>query len=137
MVWDVNIVAGLAAGVAAMVPGAIIYDPRVLGKQWMDSIGTSPEKMKAEGARSPGQAVGMMFVTSLISGLVASALLNLTDAASVADAVAVAMGLAWFWVSASLVLVFFENRSWKWFQISALTHVLTAAVIGLVLGLFL
>jgi hypothetical protein len=34
------------------------------------------------------------------------------------------------------MLVFFENRSWKWFEISALSHVLTAAVIGIVLGLF-
>lgn len=136
MVWDVNIAAGLVAGVAAMVPGAVIYTPSVLGNRWMKEIGSSPEKMKAAGG-DPNKAVGMMLLASLINGLVASALIGLTDAATVGDAVAITMALAWFWVSSSLMLVFFEMRSWAWFQISALSHILTAAVIGVVLGLFL
>lgn len=131
MEWDVNVVAGLVAGVAAMVPGAFIYDPRVLGTAWMKEI----DHKTGQGAA--GEAVAKMFVTSLINGLVASALVSLTGAATVGEAVAVSMIVAWFWISASAMLVFFEGRSWKWFQISALSHVLTAAVIGLVLGFFL
>lgn len=49
MNWDINVVAGLVAGVAAMVPGAIVYTPSVLGNRWMKEIGTSPEKMKKRG----------------------------------------------------------------------------------------
>ena len=136
MNWDINWVAGLVAGVAAMVPGAVIYAPSVLGNRWMKEIGTTPEKMKAAGGDA-GKAMSMMLLTSLVNGLVASVAVSLSGAKTVSEAMAVAMVLAWFWVSASLMLVFFEMRSRAWFWISALSHVLTAAVIGLVLGLFL
>ena len=136
MNWDVNLVAGLVAGVAAMVPGAVIYAPNVLGTRWMKEIGTSPEKMKAQGG-NPAKAMSMMLAVSLMNGLVASVAVSLAGAATVKEAFDVAMILAWFWISASLMLVFFENRTWGWFWISALSHVITAAVIGVVLGLFL
>ena len=131
MNWDINWVAGLVAGVAAMVPGAVIYDPRVLGKQWMAETGHVPGKASA------AASVGKMFVVSLLNGLFVSLVVNTIGAKTVGDAVLVGLVLGWFWVSASLMLVFFENRSWKWFQISALSHVLTAVVLGVVVGLFL
>ena len=131
MNWDINVVAGLVAGVAAMIPGAVIYAPSVLGKAWMKEINHKP----GEGG-SPAAAVSKMFVTSLVSGVVASLLVWSAGANNMADAIYISLILGWFWVSASLMLVFFENRSWKWFQISALSHVLTALVIGVVLGLF-
>ncbi len=137
MDWEINLTAGLVAGVAAMVPGAIIYAPGVLGNRWMKEIGTTPEKMKAAGARSPASAMTMMLATSLVSGLVASLFVNLTGASTVKEALDVSLLLAWFLVSGSLMLVFFENRSWPWFWISALSHVTTMAVIGVVLGLML
>lgn len=132
MVWDVDVVAGLVAGVAAMVPGAVIYDPRVLGTAWMKETGHKPSDKSMASV-----AVAKMFVTSLINGLIGSVLINLSGAATVSEALAVMMIVAWFWLSASLMLVYFEGRSWRWFQISALSHILTAAVIGVVLGLFL
>lgn len=133
MHWDINVWAGLVAGVAAMVPGAIIYSPNVpTGRLWMKEINHKP----GEGG-SPAAAVSKMFVTSLINGVFASLLVSTSGAKSVGEAVLVALVLAWFWVSASLMLVYFENRSWKWFQVSALSHILTMLVIGVVLGLFL
>jgi len=131
MNWDINVVAGLVAGVAAMIPGAVIYAPSVLGKAWMKEINHKP----GEGG-SPAAAVSKMFVTSLVSGVVASLLVWSAGANNMADAIYISLILGWFWVSASLMLVFFENRSWKWFQISGFSHVLTALVIGVVLGLF-
>jgi len=132
MSWDINVVAGLVAGVAAMAPGAIIYAPSVLGKQWMKEINHKPGQ-----GGSPSVAVAKMFVTSLINGLVASFVVWSAGAHTFADAFLLSfVAVGWFWVSSSLMLVFFENRSWKWFQISALSHVTTAAVIGVVLGLF-
>jgi len=135
MNFDINWVAGLVAGVAAMIPGAIIYSPKVLGVQWMKEIGTSPAKMKASGA-NPGVAVAKMFVISLANGLVASLVVWTAGASTFSDALLLSLVLGWFWVSASAMLVFFENRSSTWFGISALSHILTAAVIGVVLGLF-
>jgi hypothetical protein len=135
MEFDINWVAGLVAGAAAMVPGSIIYAPSVLGRRWMKEIGTTEKKQREEGG-SPAKAVSMMLVVSLINGLVASVVVSLAGAETVADALAVSMILAWFLVSASLMLVFFERRSWAWFGISALSHITTFAVIGVVLGLF-
>ncbi|HXE10148.1 MAG TPA: DUF1761 domain-containing protein [Verrucomicrobiae bacterium] len=136
MNFDINWVAGLVAGVAAMIPGSIIYSPGVLGKRWMKEIGTSPEKMKAAGG-NPGLAVAKMFVTSLVNGLVASFVVWTAGATTFSDAFLLAFAaVGWFWVSSSLMLTFFENRSKAWLGISALSHILTAAVIGVVLGLF-
>lgn len=135
MNFDINWTAGLVAGIAAMIPGAIIYAPGVLGNQWMRSIGTTPEKMKAAGG-NPGLAVAKMFVTSLINGLVASLVVWTVGASTFSDAFHLCLALGWFWVSADLMLVFFENRNRTWFSISALSHVTTAVVIGVVLGLF-
>jgi len=132
MNWDINVVAGLGAGVAAMAPGAIIYSPSVLGNVWMKEIKHKP----GEGG-SPSAAVAKMFITSLINGLMASLVVWTAGAHTFSEALRLTMvSVGWFWVSGSLMLVFFENRSWKWFQISALSHVTTAAVIGVVLGLF-
>jgi hypothetical protein len=132
MSWDINVVAGLVAGVVAMAPGAIIYSPGVLGNAWMKEIKHKP----GEGG-SPRAAVAKMFVTSLINGLMASLVVWSAGAHTFGDAFLLSLvAVGWFWISSSLMLVFFENRSWKWFQISALSHVTTAAVIGVVLGLF-
>jgi hypothetical protein len=136
MNFDINWVAGLAAGVAAMVPGAVIYSPGVLGNRWMKEIGTTPEKMRASGAGSPGAAIAKMLVTSLINGLVASLIVWTAGADTFGGALLLSLALGWFLVSASLSLVFFENRSKGWFYISALSHITTFAVIGIVLGLF-
>ena len=135
MDFDINWVAGLVAGVAAMIPGWVIYAPPVLGNRWMKEIGTSPEKMKASGA-NPATAVAKMFVFSLLNGLVASFVVFSSGAQTFTDALYISLALGWFWVSASAMLVFFENRSRAWFGISALSHILTAVVIGVVLGLF-
>ena len=135
MNFDINWVAGLVAGVAAMVPGSVIYAPGVLGNRWMKEIGTSPEKMKASGG-NPAAAVAKMFVVSLLNGLAASLVVWTAGANTFSQALLLSLALGWFWVSASLMLVFFENRSKAWFGISALSHILTAAVIGVVLGLF-
>lgn len=131
MNFDINWIAGLVAGVAAMVPGAVIYAPSVLGKQWMKEIKHKP----GEGG-SPSEAVAKMLITSLVNGLVASFVVWSAGVDTFGGAVVISLALGWFWVSSSLMLVFFENRSWKWFQISALSHILTSAVIGVVLGLF-
>jgi hypothetical protein len=136
MNFDINWVAGLVAGVAAMIPGSVLYSPGVLGNRWMKSIGTTPEKMKKEGG-NPTAAVAKMFVTSLINGLVASFVVWTAGADTFGEAfLLTVVTVGWLWISASLMLVFFENRNQTWFSISALNHLLTAITIGIVVGLF-
>jgi hypothetical protein len=102
----------------------------------MKEIGTTPEQQKAAGG-SPGKAMTMMLVTALISGVVASLVVSTIGAETVLQSLEVSLLLAWFAISVNLSQVFFEMRSWTLFGINALNHVLTFAVIGVVLGLLL
>ena len=131
---DINLAAGLAAGVAAMIPGSIIYAPGVLGKRWMKEIGMAEKQMKDS---NPAKAMIMMFLTALISGLVASLFVTSLIPHTMIDAVDICLLLAWFPISVNLSQVFFERRSWALCGINVLNHVLTFVVIGVVLGLFL
>jgi len=131
---DINVTAGLVAGVAAMVPGSIIYMPSFpTGKVWMREMGKQSQKS----GFSPMQAMSMMLLTALVSGLVASAFVSTTGAESVMDALDVTLLLAWFPVSVYLSEIFFEGKNRAIAGIGILNQVVTFAVIGVVLGLFL
>lgn len=134
MNFDIDIVAGLVAGLAAMIPGSIIYAPSFpTGKIWMKEMG----KQSKKSSFSPAQAVLMMLLTSLISGLVASVFVSTTGASSIMDALDVTLILVWFPVSVYLAEIFFEGKNRAIAGIGILNQVLTFAVIGIVLGLFL
>ncbi len=129
MTFDINVGAGLVAGIAAMIPGSIIYAPNTpTGKRWMKETNHKP------GQGSPVKAMIMMLVVSLINGLVASTIVATAGAETFAQIFGLTMLVGWFLVAGSLMLVFFESRSWALFGINALSHVTTFAVIGAVLG---
>ena len=134
MNFDINVAAGLVAGVAAMVPGSVIYAPGVLGKRWMKEIGLTEKQVKES---NPAKAMTMMLLTALVTALIASLVVSTVGASTVIEALDVCLLLAWFPISVNLSQVFFERRSWALCGISVLNHVLTFAVIGIVLGLFL
>jgi hypothetical protein len=128
---DINVTAGLVAGLAAMVPGSVIYSPGTMtGKLWMKEI-------KTKSKYSPLQAMLLMLVTSLITGLIGSVFVSSTGASTVMDAVDVCLLLAWLPISINLAQTFFEGRSWGLAGVGVLNNVLTFAIIGVVLGLFL
>jgi VanZ family protein len=131
MNFDINVTAGLVAGLVAMVPGSLIYAPSSpTGKAWMREV-------KTKSKYSPLQAMSLMLVASLITGLIASLFVSTTGAQTVADALDVCLLLMWFPISVNLAQTFFEGRSWSLAGIGVLNQVLTFAVIGVVLGLFL
>jgi hypothetical protein len=131
---DINVAAGLVAGLAAMVPGSIIYMPSSpTGKVWMKEMGKQSQKS----GFSPLQAMSMMLFASLVSGLVASVFVSSTGAETVIDALDISLLLAWFTVSVYLAEVFFEGKNRAVAGIGILNQVVTFAVIGVVLGLFL
>lgn len=134
MEFDINITAGLVAGLAAMVPGSVIYMPSVLGKRWMKEMGFTQKDMKDS---NPGKAMSLMLLTALLTGLAASAFVSTLGAINVTETLTICLLLAWFPVSVNLSQVFFEKRSWALCGINVLNHVATFGVIGVVLGLFL
>jgi hypothetical protein len=136
MNWDINVGAGLLAGVAAMVPGWIIYSMGTpTGKAWLKAIGKTQADLRK--GYSPGQAVSMMLITSLLSGLAVSLVVNTAGATTVGEAILLSLVMAWFAITVSLSQTFFEQRGWMLAKISALNQVLTFALMGLVVGLFL
>lgn len=135
MNFDINVTAGLLAGVAAMIPGSVVYSPMTAtGKLWMKEVG---HKKGDKGKYTPAQAMGLMLVTALVSGLIASVFVSTGGAASVMDAVDVCLLLSWLPISVLLALSFFEKRSLTLAGIGILNQVTTFIVMGVVLGLFL
>ena len=60
------------AGLVPMIIGFIWYNPKVLGKVWMDAAGITEEKMK-------GANMGLTFFLSYVfSCMLASAMLSIT-----------------------------------------------------------
>jgi hypothetical protein len=136
MEFDINVVAGLVAGLAAMVPGSVIYSPATAtGKAWMKEVGF--KKGGPNKGMPPVKAMSMMLLSSLVTGLIASVFVSTTGASSVIDALDVCLILAWFPISVNLAQVFFEGRSVALTGIAVLNQVLTFAAVGIVLGLFL
>ena len=134
MNFDINVTAGLVAGLAAMLPGSILYMPSFpTGKVWMREMGKESQKS----GFSPLQAMSMMLLSSLVTGLVASVFVSTTGAETVMDAVDVCLLLAWFPIGVYLAQIFFEGKNRAIAGIGILNYVLTFAVIGVVLGLFL
>ena len=133
MTLEVSILPAIVAGIAAMIPGSIIYMPQVLGDVWMQEVGLSKKNIQKA---NPARAMLMTLLISIVTALFVSGVLHAFGAHGVVISIKIALVCAWFAIASSLLNVFFEQRSWRWFKITFLNHVLSYLVIGLVLGLF-
>ena len=134
MELDTNAWAGLAAGVAAMVPGSIIYAPKVLGAKWMKEVGLTKKDVEKG---NPGQSMFLMLLTALVSAQILTAIIYSLGASNINDALTIAVLVSWLPISVNVSQVFFEKRTWTLTGINVLNHFLTYIVMGIVIGLFL
>jgi hypothetical protein len=143
----INYVAVVGAAVAAFVLGSLWFGP-LFGKAWMKTMGMTMEDAKARMQSDPSakgkmmRGYGIMAVTTLIMSFVlahsiafASAYLN--------DFSVWAGVLAGFWswlgfvVPVSLGGVLWENKSWKWWFITAGYYLVSLVMMGKILALWL
>ncbi|MEO8201594.1 MAG: DUF1761 domain-containing protein [Gemmatimonadota bacterium] len=139
MTIEISWIPGLVGGLTAMIPGSIVFAPAVLGRTWMKELGLTEEMCRQQVGSSKLSAalpVLLTLVTMVVTALVMSIIANAAGAAGVAEHLVIALFCSWLMIAATLVLVFFERRSWALPGISAINHLGSCAAIGVVLGLF-
>ena len=126
----INILAVIAAAVAAFLIGGLWYSPVLFAKPWQKEVGLSDEAL-AKG--NMAMIFGVGFVLALIAALVFALFLGPKPALDFATSAGFAAGFAW--VSAGLGIIYlFERRSLKLFLINAGYLTLAFTAIGAVLG---
>jgi hypothetical protein len=129
----VNYPAVIAAALVTFLIGGLWYSPLVLDKPWRRLNALSEAQIKAG-------HTGLIFGLSFLAALVAAYVLALFLAGPTTDAVAGLMAgllVGVGWVATALLTTFlFERRPLALWGIDAAYHVLTFALMGLILGLW-
>jgi len=126
----INILAVIAAAVAAFLIGGLWYSPVLFARSWQKEVGLSDEAL-AKG--NMAMIFGVGFVLALIAAFVFALFLGPKPALPFATGAGFAAGIAW--VSAGLgILYLFERRSLKLFLINAGYLTLAFTAIGAILG---
>src|SRR3989338_3739619 len=130
---NLNYLALLACGVAAMVIGYLWYGMMMFGKTWMKEVGITQTDAK-DGMKNMPKTYGLMFVGALVQAYVLSVFIGLADAV---DYVAAAQVAFWAWlgfvVTIRLSDVLFEKKSTTLFGINVGYTLITMIVMSAIL----
>ena len=127
----INYLAVLAATVAGMAIGALWYSPVVLGKQWMEAIGKTPEELG-----NPAQAMAGQLVATIVTAVVLAVVIAWSGSIGLVGGAIVGL-IVWlgFVMTALLPSVLFEGRSTTLLAINASCQLVTYAVMGAIIGI--
>ena len=125
---SVNIVAVVAATVAAMIIGSIYYMPAVLGNRMM-----AYAKMPMI-QRSPGQAMGLQVVFSLVTMLALAMLLSAAGAKDAASGATIGFYVFLIVVLSAAGKTNFGGRPWGDWLLDAGNWLITLVVAGALIG---
>ena len=130
---DVNWLAVLVAGVAAMLIGALWFSPWLFARPWMRAIGKTQEEIAASGSAKVGYAVAA--VSSLVVAFVLSWIVDWADADTVVEGAATAL-LVWIGFVATTLAVntAFGGRGWTLYLIDAGHFLAVFVVVGAIVG---
>jgi hypothetical protein len=136
---EVNYVALLAAGVAAMAVGFMWYSPSLFGKQWMKLMGHTKDSME-KAKKKMGQTYMLSFVVTLVSAYVLSHVMTMSESFLKSDSVTTGLTSAfWMWLGfvapVQMTDVMFGGKSWNLFMINTGYQLASLLAMGLVLGL--
>lgn len=135
MQFEINLVAVIVAALAGLVPGAIINSPVILGKTYLKEV-----KINDVELRKPAAAMAYALAAGILNALLMNIIFSsslIFSPKNILEGFGYGVLLSIFAITASLLSVIFENRSWKWFGIVALIQALSFAFIGAVLALFM
>lgn len=136
---EVNYLALLVAGVAAMAVGFLWYSPVLFAKPWMKLMGYTKESMEKE-----KQAMGKTYMISFLATLVMGYMLAHVMALSISyfNYPVLQAGLTtafWMWLGfvapVQLTDVLFGSKKWNLFFINTGYQLVSLLTMGLVLGL--
>lgn len=131
---DVNWLAVLAAGVINMIIGSLWYSPLLFLKPWMATL---PKKEKENKNINMGKIYGIMFVGALIMAYVMAMFTKIANTTLLDTG---AMLGFWIWLGfvtpVQLGGVLFEEKTWKWFIITAGYYLVVLVLIGALLSVW-
>lgn len=140
----INYLAVLGAAVVAIGLGFLWFGP-LFGRQWMASLGISPEKMEAMKAEAMAKGMNKTYALLALSTLVMSYVLAhaLIFASSYLNTSGYSAGLqAGFWNWLGFVMpitlgsVLWDNKSWTYFAITSGYYLVALLVMGMILALW-
>lgn len=135
MDFDINYWSVLAAAVAPMILGALWYSPILFGTIWMKAAGLSPDMAKNMTVRSMLTLYGGQLVLALLMAYVLAHFIVLGVAF---DFIGGAMIGFWLWLGFVVPVMggplLWEQKSWKYFAISAGFQLVSLALMGGILA---
>jgi hypothetical protein len=134
-----NWLAIVLCGVAAVIIGFLWFGP-LFGKAWMSSMGKtmpSPEERKKMGSAMMKSAL-IAFVGAMITAFVLARAIMLGSVAEGITGVSAAFHFAfWNWLGFMMPVVLgavlWEQKTWKWFFITAGYYLVDLIAMGLIL----
>ncbi len=137
---QVNYIALLIAGIAAMAVGFLWYGPMLFGKPWMKLMGYTKESME-KAKKEMGKMYAISFVLTLLMAYVLSHVITLSSNFFHYDRLTTGLTTAfWMWLGFVMPVqatdVLFGGKKWKLFAINTGYQLVSLLVMGVVLGMF-
>ncbi len=137
---EVNYLALLVAGIAAMALGFLWYNPALFGKPWMKLMGYTAEGLKKE-QKQMGKYYGVSFLLTLVSGFVLAHVMAMSMNFFGYPALTTGiMSAIWMWIGFIMPVQatdqIFGPKKWKLFAINTGYQLASLLVIGIILGLW-
>lgn len=130
---EVNFLAVLLAGVAAMVLGGLWYSPVLFGKQWMTASGMTEAKMKGMKMK-PAMAYVLGLVAALVKAYVLALFLGMASDASMSQALMISFW-AWLGFAATIDIgaVLWEGKPFSLFVLNTAYNLVSFLIMGAVI----
>ena len=136
MIMGVNLLAVLIAALASIVLGAIWYSMPVFGKAWLKSIGKTKKDLKKM-KKTAGRAYGVMIITALVMASVLAYVVAFTQASTLVEGASIGF---WMWLgfiaTTMIGAVTWEGKPFKWYLIGAGYQLISLAVMGAILAVW-
>jgi len=129
---QINVLATIAAAVAAFVLGGLWYSPALFGRAWQREVGLSDEELKRG---SMARIFGTALLLSLIAAFVFALFLGPRPSMPLGLGAGFSAGLCWV-ASSFGINYLFARRSMKLFLIDGGYHTLQFTLIGVILALW-
>ena len=127
---QINFLAVLLAAVSSFIIGGLWYSPAMFGRAWMRSNEFTNDHLRKR--RMPV----VFMVSFLFSVLIAVNLAAFVGKAGLRFDLLAALAVGIGWVAPAMGITYlFERRSGRLFFINAGYHIVTVAVMGLIIGL--
>ena len=136
----INYLAVLASAIVMMVLGYLWYGP-IFGKMWTELAGLTPEKMAAAKAKGMTMSYVIQAIGALLTSFVLAHAIVFAGAYMQISGIAAGLeGAFWNWLGfvapATVGMVLWEGKPWKYWFIVAGYYLVSMLVIGVLLGLW-